>query len=68
MRRIVGSFDFVPVQYNIVRYGAARYGTSQALHPKPCIKMYNNGDIIDEKDVVVVDIDVNDVEDDVSDR
>jgi hypothetical protein len=38
----------------------------QTLHPKSYIKIDDNGDVIDEKRVVVVD--VNDVEDDVSDK
>ncbi len=54
--------------YNTVRNADVRYGTSQTLHPKPYIKNDENDDVIDEKHVVVVDLDVNNVEDDVSDR
>jgi len=67
LRRIGGSFDFVPVQYNTIQYGAVRYGTSQTLHPKPYIKIDDNVDIIDEYHVDVVNVNVNDVVDDVSD-
>ena len=53
--------------YRTVRNGDVRYGTSQTLHPKPYKKNDKNGDVIDEKHVVV-DVDVNNVEDDASDR
>ncbi len=34
--------------YSTVRNGDVRYGTSQTLHPKPYIRNYENGDVIDE--------------------
>ena len=51
--------------YRTVRNGDVRYGTSQTLHPKPYKTNDENGDVIDGKHVV---IDVNNAEDDVSDR
>jgi len=65
LRRIGGSFDFVPVHYNTVRYGTARRKTYTL---NPTYKLDDNGDVIDETHIVVVDVDVNDVEDDVGDR
>ncbi len=50
------------------------YGTARRIHYtlNPTLKCDDNGDVIDEKNVVVVvvdvDVDVNDVEDVVNDR
>jgi hypothetical protein len=74
LRRIGYSFDFVPVpyrtvQYSTIQYGAVRYGKSQTLYSKPYTLYFNdNVDGIDEYPVGGGDDDVNDVEDDYSDR
>ena len=56
--------------YSTIQYGTARYGTTSrkpyTLNPTEFFE--DNNDVIDEKHVVVVDVDVNDVEDDAGDR
>ena len=56
--------------YITIQYGTERYGTARRKHNtlNPTTKIDDNGYVIDEKHDVVVDVDVNDVEDDVSDR
>ena len=59
------SFPYSTIPYGTVLYGMARH---KPYSLNPTYKFVDNGDVIDEKHVVVVDVDVNDVEDDVGNR